>query len=303
MDILCDDLEFPEGPVAMPDGSIVLVEIKGERLTRVAANGAREVILDLPGGPNGAALGPDGKIYICNNGGFVWRTVMGQTISGHAAKDYKGGSIQRVDLETRTVETLFTHVGYKRLKGPNDLVFDRAGGFWFTDHGKDYDEVRDHGGLYYVAPGAREIAEAVFPMQAPNGVGLSPEEKTVYVAETFTSRLWAFDLEGPGRLAPSAFPIPGRVVANLPGLQLLDSLAVEADGSICVATLLNGGVTRFLADGSATEHVALPDLFPTNLCFAGADMQDAYVTLSGTGRLGKMRWPRPGLALNRLRQA
>ncbi|MBY0422461.1 MAG: SMP-30/gluconolactonase/LRE family protein, partial [Parvularculaceae bacterium] len=210
MDILCEGLEFPEGPIAMPDGSVVLVEIKGRRLSRVSADGARETIVDLPGGPNGAALGPDGKVYVCNNGGFEWRTIMGQTISGHAAKDYRGGSIQRVDLDARTVETLFTHVGRKSLKGPNDLVFDAAGGFWFTDHGKDYDEVRDHGGLYYVAPGAREIVEVAFPLQAPNGVGLSPDEKTVFVAETFTSRLWAFDLEAPGRLAPSPFPLPGR---------------------------------------------------------------------------------------------
>lgn len=298
MEILAEGLEFPEGPVILPDGTVILVEIKRQTLTRILPGGRRETIVELPGGPNGAALGPDGKIYVCNNGGFEWRTIMGQTISGHAARDYKGGSIQRVDLATRTVETLFSHVGKKRLKGPNDLVFDAEGGFWFTDHGKDYEEVRDHGGLYYVAPGAREIAEAVFPMQAPNGVGLSPDGKTVYVAETFTSRLWAFDLEAPGRIAPSAFPIPGRVVANLPGMQLLDSLAVEADGSICVATLLNGGITRFLADGSGTEHTALPDLFVTNLCFGGADLRDAYVTLSGTGKLAKIRWQRPGLKLN-----
>ena len=298
MEILAEGLEFPEGPVAMPDGSVVLVEIKGERLTRITPTGGREAIVDLPGGPNGAALGPDGALYICNNGGFEWRTVMGQTISGHAAKSYTGGSIQRVDLATRTVETLFTHVGGKRLKGPNDLVFDREGGFWFTDHGKDYDEARDHGGLYYVAPGAREVTEVVFPLHAANGVGLSPDGGVVYVAETFSSRLWAYDLEAPGRLAPSPFPLPGRVVANLPGLQFLDSLAVEADGSVCVATLLNGGVTRFLADGSGTEHTALPDLFVTNLCFAGADMRDVYVTLSGTGRLARLRWPRPGLRLN-----
>lgn len=298
MDILAEGLEFPEGPIALPDGRVILVEIKGERLTEVSPDGRLRVIADIAGGPNGAALGPDGKVYLCNNGGFEWRTLFGQTISGHAPKSYQGGSIQRVDLETGAVETLFTHVGGKRLKGPNDLVFDRTGGFWFTDHGKDYPERRDHGGLYYVAPGAREIVEVVFPMQAPNGVGLSPDETTVYVAETFTSRLWAFELSAPGRLAPTPSPIPGRVVSNLPGFQLLDSLAVEADGTIAVATLVNGGITRFAADGSTTEHVAFPDLFVTNICFGGADSRDAYVTLSGTGKLARLRWPKPGLRLN-----
>jgi len=70
--VLATDLEFPEGPVVMPDGSVVLVEIRGQRLTRVHPDGRKEIVAKVPGGPNGAALGPDGKIYICNNGGFSW---------------------------------------------------------------------------------------------------------------------------------------------------------------------------------------------------------------------------------------
>ena len=71
--VLATDLEFPEGPVAMPDGSVILVEIRGQRLTRVHSDGRKETIAQIPGGPNGAALGPDGKMYICNNGGFTGR--------------------------------------------------------------------------------------------------------------------------------------------------------------------------------------------------------------------------------------
>lgn len=297
MEIIAEGLEFPEGPLILPDGSLLFVEIKGGTLTRLRPGGAPEVVARLPGGPNGAALGPDGKVYVCNNGGFEWREVMGQTISGDAPADYRGGSIQRVDPGSGAVETLYTHVGDEPLKGPNDLVFDREGGFWFTDHGKSYPRSRDFGGLYYAKADGSHIAEAAFPMFSPNGVGLSPDEKTVYVAETMTARLWAFDVEGPGRLAPSPLPIPGRLVATLPGLQFLDSLAVEADGRIVVATLLNGGLTTFAPEGGF-EHLALPDLFPTNLCFGGDDMRDAYVTLSGTGRIAKLRWPRPGLKLN-----
>ena len=70
--VLATGLEFPEGPVVMPDGSVVLVEIRGQRLTRVCPDGRKEVVAEIPGGPNGAALGPDGKMYICNNGGFSW---------------------------------------------------------------------------------------------------------------------------------------------------------------------------------------------------------------------------------------
>lgn len=297
MEIIAEGLEFPEGPVVLAGGTLIFVEIKRGTLTRFRPGGTPEVVARLPGGPNGAALGPDGKVYICNNGGFEWRTVMGQTISGDAAADYRGGSIQRVDLLTGAVETLYTHAGDEPLKGPNDIVFDREGGFWFTDHGKTYPRTRDFGGLYYAKTDGSWIVEAAFPMFSPNGVGLSPDEKTVFVAETMTARLWAFDVAAPGRLAPSPLPIPGRLVSTLPGLQFLDSLAVEASGRIVVATLLNGGLTTFAPDG-AFEHLALPDLFPTNICFGGADMRDAYVTLSGTGRIARLRWPRPGLKLN-----
>jgi gluconolactonase len=297
MEIIAEGLEFPEGPIAMPDGSVILVEIKRQTLTRVLPGGAAEIIAEIPGGPNGAAFGPDGKVYVCNNGGFEWRTVVGQTISGDAPADYRGGSIDRVDLATGAVETLYTELQGHRLSGPNDLVFDRTGGFWFTDHGKIRERARDHGGLYYARADGSKIVEAFYPMATPNGVGLSPDEKTLYVADTMSGRLLAFDLEGPGALAPAEIPLPGRVVASLPGYQFLDSLGVEANGNICVATLLNGGITTFAPDG-AFEHIALPDLFPTNICFGGKDMRDAYVTLSGTGRLAKLRWPRPGLKLN-----
>lgn len=297
MEIVAEGLEFPEGPIALPDGSVVLVEIKRQTLTRIDPSGRAEIIAEIAGGPNGAALGPDGKVYVCNNGGFEWRTILGQTISGNAPPDYRGGSIQRVDLKTGAVETLYTEVDGHPLKGPNDLVFDRMGGFWFTDFGKTYERSRDHCGLYYAKPDGSTIVEAAYPLLSANGVGLSPDETTVYVADTMAGRLWAFDLTGPGAIAPSPIGLPGRVVATLPGQQYLDSLAVEASGRICVATLLNGGITTFTPEG-AFEHAPLPDLFVTNICFGGPDMRDAWVTLSGTGRLARLRWPRPGLKLN-----
>lgn len=297
IDIVAEGLEFPEGPIAMPDGSIILVEIKGGRLTRVRPSGAKETIAEIPGGPNGAAIGPDGRVYVCNNGGFEWVEVMGQTISGDAPADYRGGSIDVVDLASGAVETLYTHVNGHRLSGPNDIVFDKEGGFWFTDHGKGHGRTRDIGGLFYALPDGSKIVEAAFPILSANGVGLSPDEKTVYVADTLSGRLLAFDLEAPGKIVPSPIPLPGRPVATLPGYQFLDSLAVEECGNICVATLLNGGITVISPSGE-TEHLPFPDLFPTNICFGGADRREAYITLSGTGRLAKVRWPRAGLALN-----
>src|SRR4051812_49658411 len=90
--VLATGLEFPEGPVVMPDGSVVLVEIRGRRLTRVWPDGRKEVVAQIPGGPNGAAIGPDGKCYICNNGGFSWIPSRGTMMPGAPEPhEYIGG--------------------------------------------------------------------------------------------------------------------------------------------------------------------------------------------------------------------
>jgi gluconolactonase len=295
-EVIATGLQFPEGPIAMPDGSIVLVEVARGTLSRVW-NGRTEAIADLGGGPNGAALGPDGAVYVCNNGGFEWREISGFLAPVRAAPDYTTGRIERVDLATGRSERIYEAFDGERLGGPNDIVFDRTGGFWFTDMGKSFARQRDHSCLFYARPDGSHLHRAVHPVVSFNGVGLSPDEKVVYCNDTETQKLWAFDITEPGRLAPFTFGRRGRIVCTLPGHQLLDSLAVEANGNVCSATLLNGGITIFKPDGSY-EHVALPDPLTTNICFGGADLRDAYITLSGTGKLVKARWPRPGLKLN-----
>ncbi len=295
-------LRFPEGPIAFPDGSIVLVEIARGTLTRITASGKIEVIADLGGGPNGAALGPDGKIYVCNNGGFEWHNHGGILMPGEQPADYSGGRIEQVDPDTGAVKILYRSCDGVPLRGPNDLVFDRSGGFYFTDHGKIRHRERDRTGVFYARTDGSLIKEIIFPLEAPNGVGLSPDEDTLYVAETFTGRLWAFPLAGPGEVrradGPTGGVFPGQLVAGLPGLQLFDSLAVDGEGNICVATLVNGGITSISPDGAKITHYAAPDLLTTNICFGGADMTTAYLTLSSTGKLVKARWPTAGLKLN-----
>jgi gluconolactonase len=298
IELVTEGLKFPEGPIAMNDGSVILTEIQGQRLTRVTADGKKTVVAETGGGPNGAAIGPDGKIYVTNNGGsFEWLSQDGLTVPGPTPPSHTGGYIQRVDIATGKAEIVYDACEGRRFAGPNDLVFDKTGGFWFTDHGATLPEYRKHGALYYARPDGSQVTRFRDHLISPNGVGLSPDEKVVYMADTHLGRLYAFDLDGPGKLAPQAGFAPGRVICNLPGFQLLDSLAVEAGGKVCVATIINGGVTAFDPDGS-TEHYAFPDLLTTNICFGGADMRDAWVTCSSTGKLFKCRWPRPGLKLN-----
>ena len=91
MTLVADGLRFPEGPVVMPDGSVILVEIAEGRITRVAADGTKTAIATPGGGPNGLAMGPDGKLYCCNNGGFDWVENSGYLTPHGIASNYSGG--------------------------------------------------------------------------------------------------------------------------------------------------------------------------------------------------------------------
>lgn len=297
-------LQFPEGPIAMDDGSVLLVEIARGTLSRVLPDGRVQVVADLGGGPNGAAIGPDGAVYVCNNGGFRWGTEIDGTHRPIGqAEDYSGGRIERVDLTSGRFERLYDAVEGLGLRGPNDIVFDAHGGFYFTDLGKVRETEIDRGGVFYGQPDGSAAHVIARPVMTPNGIALSPDGNTLYYAETEGARVWAFDISAPGQVRKATWPSPhgGRMLAASPGdhWQRFDSMAVDAFGNLCVATLMHGGITIVAPDGRSQGHVPLPDRFTTNLCFGGKDRRTAYVTLSGSGRLIAIDdWPVPGLKLN-----
>ncbi|HEY3683113.1 MAG TPA: SMP-30/gluconolactonase/LRE family protein [Streptosporangiaceae bacterium] len=305
--LITDELRFPEGPVAMDDGSVIVVEIRRGTLSRVAPDGTITVVGECGGGPNGAAIGPDGAAYVCNNGGFEWHEGGGMVAPGNQPDDYIGGRIQRVVLDgpdAGTVTDLYTECDGNPLRGPNDIVFDAAGGFYFTDLGKTRPRDSDRGGLYYAQPDGSSITEVAYPLISPNGVGLSPDGDRVYIAETQTGRVWYWGIESPGVLksASDAPRGPGgaTLLYGFDGFQLLDSLGVDADGNVCVATLGTGAISVISPSGELLDQVKAPlyDFFVTNVCFGGPDLRTAFITSSGRGRLYATEWPRPGLRLN-----
>ncbi len=300
-ELVTGGLRFPEGPVVMPDGSVILTEIEAGRITRVLPGGSKQLIAQTGGGPNGLAIGPDGKLYCCNNGGFEYIEANGFLAPHGIAKNYTGGRIERIDIETGVVEVLYKSGDFGCvLRGPNDIVFDAQGGFWFTDHGKQDYATRCHDivGIFYAKADGSHLEEVIFPSQNPNGIGLSPDGARLYAAETYTCRLTAFNVVAPGKVGPEGSPAgPGIPLYRPAGYKFFDSLAVEASGNICVATIGECGISVISPSGELVEFVATDDVFTTNIAFGGADMCDAYLTLSGSGRLVKTRWARPGLKL------
>jgi len=308
--LVTEGLRFPEGPVALLDGDVLVVEIERGTLTRVSPDGTKTVVGDTGGGPNGAAIGPDGRAYICNNGGFIWTEMAdpeggAMLIPGNEPPDYIGGRIQTVDLATGEVADLYTEFEGRGLRGPNDIVFDGDGGFYFTDLGKGHDWTTDRGAVYYGKADGSSLTRIAFGLDHPNGCGLSPDDSRLYVCESVTGRVWCWDLDSPGVPKPGGVmfgPGGGSLLGDLPGYQLIDSMAVDSEGNLCLATLLTGCITVMAADGSIVRQVTPPRYDPlvTNICFGGPDLRTAYVTVSGHGELYSTQWPCPGLPLHYL---
>jgi gluconolactonase len=280
-------LEFPEGPIAMDDGSVLVVEIEGGNLTRVSPDGTRTVVGRCGGGPNGAAIGPDGHAYVCNDGGLGFATIDGIRQPFELAPDNKGGSIQRVDLATGAVETVYTHCGNTPILSGNDIVFDPHGGFYFND--------TVAGVVYYGRPDGSSIHIAASGLQVPNGLGLSPEQTRLYASETYTGCIVFWDVTGVGTLSESFVEL-----YSAEGHHDWDGLAIDSEGNVCAADLQESGITIISPDGRVTGKVTVPehDPFVTNICFGGPDMRTAFIASSGLGRMYSTEWHCPGLRLN-----
>jgi gluconolactonase len=277
LEVIAEGLAFPEGPVVMADGSVIVVEIMGKKVTRCWGDLRKETVSEPGGGPNGAAIGPDGGLYICNSGGH-----------GQDGTPKEQGRIERIDLATGKAEWLYDSCDGIALGAPNDLMFDCDGNMWFTDLGNTSADAKFYGGLYCARADGSAITRIYGRGISYNGVGISPDMQTVYVSDTYTARVYAYD-----RKIKAQEP---RWLATAPGPVWLDSLAMSAAGNVCVATLMPGAITTVTPQGQTSQE-PLDDRLVTNLAFGGADMMDAWITFSEAGTLVKRRWSEPGMRL------
>jgi gluconolactonase len=224
------------------------------------------------------------------------------------AVGYRGGRVQRIDTTTGGVTDVCTHtVDGAPLLMPDDLVFDAAGGFYFTDLGRLFmvEQAQDVTGIYYCAPGdtaARKVAPSQF---ATNGIGLSPDGRRLWWTEYYSGRLLARDVVGPGELAEPDRHHGDCLYVHATPVTYFDSLTVMADGSVVVAvhdTTPTGksGIMSFAVDGHETGFVPVDDPLTTHIAFGGADLRTGYITAAATGRLLKVDWPTSGLPVPHL---
>jgi gluconolactonase len=285
MRLVASGLRFPEGPIAMDDGSVLVVEIEGGALTRVDPDGRTSVVARCGGGPNGAAVGPDGCVLVANDGGLAFRTEGDIRFPFALADDNPGGHVQRVDLTTGAISEVYTDSGGARLGGLNDVVFDAAGRCYVVDTGR--------GAIHLAHPDGSSIRPVADGLEVPNGMGLSPDGRRLYVSETYSGRVFAWDVADDGELRD-------RVLLHTADGHGWDGLAVDGAGNVCIANLEHSGVSIIAPDGSLQGEVTVPrhDPYVTNVCFGGPGGRTAFICSSGRGLLYAAEWPHPGLRLH-----
>jgi gluconolactonase len=287
-ELLAGPATITEGPAWDGEG-LFYTSIEQNEIRRFnPATGHVTTVYRDTGGSNGLAFGADGSLYACEG-------------TGRAIARYDANGVKTI-LVDRYEE--------KRLNSPNDLVIDTAGALWFTDprYGEQAGREHDHDSVYRLtSPAAGDgpwaIARVTFDTTRPNGLLLSWDERTLYVAQsdydmTSVRQLRAYPIQADRTL--SAY----TVLHDFGEARGIDGMCWDAEGNI-VATCgwdLSGPGSRiavFAPDGTVLEEHHLPAGRPSNCAFGGADLSDLYVTtldgrlyrIADSGRQGYLRPP------------
>ena len=254
-----------EGPSFDHDGNLYCVDVAHGRIFLVSPDGAFEVVTEYDGWPNGLKIHRDGRIFVA---------------------DYKHG-ILLVNRETGDVEPVLERHRVERFKGVNDLVFASNGDLYFTDQG--------HTGLHdptgrvyrYRADGVLECLLDQLP--SPNGIVLSKDEKSLFVAVTRANAVWRVPLTPDGGVAKVG------VFVHLSGGNGPDGLAMDAEGNLAVAHVGFGAVWLFSPRGEPIARInSCTGHHTTNVAYGGPENRDLYITESETGTILRARMNIPG---------
>ena len=254
VEIVADGFEFTEGPLWCPDGSTLFQDIKAERTYRVRPDGAVELLRERTGAANGQTFTTDGRIVFC---------------------EQNGRRVSRMALDGTGVETVVEEWEGKRLNSPNDIISRSDGLIYFTDppYGVAPEDRELHFQGVYALDSLGEARLLIDDFEKPNGLALSPDERTLYVCDTARYHVRAFHVEPSGALTVGS----GRVFATLdpgqPGGP--DGMKVDRDGRVYVAVAL--GVWVFEPDGRLLGILALPKR-PSNLAWCDPDGTTLAIT-------------------------
>ena len=263
-----------EGPIALPDGSLIFTETQANRITRIAADGSTSTFVEGSNGANGLGFTPNGDLYAVQ----VLKPRVG------------------IIFPAPKAETLVDSFEGAPFGRPNDLVVDRQGNVYFTDSGANppaADQpappppaIAPAKPAVYRISAKGELKRLAADIERPNGIQLSPDEKVLYVANTLGEHLLALDLQPDGSVGQrrSFAKLAGWAKTDKGGSSGADGIAVDETGRVYVAT--NAGIEVFTPKGDALGQIPIPKK-PQNLAFAGEDKKTLYVV----GRGAAYRFP------------
>ncbi|HMW50268.1 MAG TPA: SMP-30/gluconolactonase/LRE family protein [Cellvibrionaceae bacterium] len=261
VEFIKDGFEGTEGPIALPDGSLIFTETRANRITQIKPDGTVQPFLQNTNGANGLAFNKQGELVAVQN----LKPQVGVIYPADKAKNWVSE---------------FEGKGFQR---PNDITINKRGGVYFTDIGvvpKEPNGEPARPGVYYLTSDGA-IKKVIGNVERPNGVLLSADEKTLYLANTAGEYVLSYPVLGDGRLGPARqFAKLGGYEKNEQGVLSsgADGLAIDNRGRLYVAS--NLGIQIFDAKGRALGVIPLAQK-PQNLAFAGADKKTLYVVGRG----------------------
>lgn len=270
VETLAGGFEFTEGPLWLPDGSILFQDIKAEKTYRIGPDGSVETFRDRTGAANGQTFLPDGDVVFC---------------------EQTGRKVSRLSIAGREAITVAADWGGRRLNSPNDVVARSDGSIYFTDppYGVEpKDREIDFQGVYrWTATGGP--APLLRDFEKPNGLAFSPDESTLYVCDTARYHVRAFAVRADGSLDVDG----GRVFATQdpgePGGP--DGIKVDRAGRVFVAVAL--GIWVYEPDGRLLGILPTPKR-PSNLNWGDPDARRLIIT--AVDAVHAIRFKEPGLA-------